>query len=64
MLKALLTALGPAYRALGKKPPASPEAMKFLLRKHLYSIAKAQKYLGYAPRIRLSEGMAELLADA
>lgn len=64
VLKALLSALGPAYRALGKKPPASPEAMKFLRRKHRYSIAKAQKYLGYAPRIRLSEGMAELLADA
>jgi nucleoside-diphosphate-sugar epimerase len=64
VLKALLSALGPAYRALGKKPPASPEAMKFLLRKHRYSIAKAQRLLGYAPRIRLSEGMAELLADA
>ena len=63
MLKALLSALGPAYRALGKKPPASPEAMKFLLRKNRYSIAKAQRLLGYAPRIRLSEGMADLLAD-
>jgi nucleoside-diphosphate-sugar epimerase len=38
--------------------------MKFLLRKHRYSIAKAQRLLGYTPRIRLSEGMAELLADA
>lgn len=64
LLKSVLMALGPAYRALGKKPPASPEAMKFLLRKHRYSIAKAQRLLGYAPRIRLSEGMAELLADA
>lgn len=63
-LQALLNTLGPAYRALGKKPPASPEAMKFLLRKHRYSIAKAQRLLGYEPRIRLSEGMADLLANA
>jgi nucleoside-diphosphate-sugar epimerase len=31
--------------------------VNFILRPHAYSIAKAQKLLGYEPKISLEEGM-------
>lgn len=45
---------------IGKPAPASPAGIRFLQRKHRYSISKAQKLLGYQPKIDLSTGMAAL----
>lgn len=62
-LEAFLRASEPALKLLGKPPLASPAAMKFLLRRHRYSIAKAQQILGYQPRITLAQGM-RAIADS
>lgn len=63
-LNAFLAASAPALKLLGQKPLASPAAMKFLLRRHRYSIAKAQRELGYNPTISLADGMAEIARSA
>lgn len=57
-----LRASAPVWRLLGQKPPASPAGVQFLLRRHRYDISKAQRMLGYQPRITLAEGMAEIAA--
>lgn len=59
-LNAFLAGSTPILKAFGQQPVASPAAMKFLLRRHRYSIAKAQRELGYQPKISLAEGMAEI----
>lgn len=58
----LLKLSQPYWRWRGEKPPASPTATRFLLRRHRYSIAKAERLLGYAPCISLEQGMAAILA--
>jgi nucleoside-diphosphate-sugar epimerase len=50
------------WRLFGKKFPASAAATYFLMRRHRYSIEKAQTALGYEPRISLDQGMAEIRA--
>lgn len=60
MLTGFLRASAPALKLLGQKPLASAAAMQFLLRRHRYSIAKAQTMLGYSPRISLADGMADI----
>ncbi len=55
-----LRASQPIWRLLGKQPPASPAGVQFLLRRHRYSIRKAQQVLGYQPRISLADGMADI----
>lgn len=60
MLSGFLRASAPALKLLGQKPLASAAAMQFLLRRHRYSIAKAQAVLGYTPRISLADGMADI----
>lgn len=52
----------PWWRIRGQTPPASPTALRFLLRRHRYSIAKAQARLGYQPRIDLEQGMQQILS--
>jgi nucleoside-diphosphate-sugar epimerase len=44
-------------KLFGKKVDILPETVDFITRPHAYSIAKAQKLLGYEPKIDLSEGM-------
>ncbi len=48
-----------AARRLGREPLASASAIDFLLRPHAYSIARARRELGYAPRVTLAEGLRE-----
>lgn len=57
LLRPLVGAMAGLYRLLGRKPPASAAGLEFLLRRGRYSIAKAQRVLGYQPRIGLQEGM-------
>lgn len=52
----------PWWRLRGQTPPASPTALRFLLRRHRYSIAKAQARLGYQPRIDLEQGMQQMIS--
>ncbi len=60
LLRPAFGAMAAAFRALGKEPPARPEALDYLLRSGTYSIEKARRELGYEPKIALPEGMAEV----
>lgn len=42
---------------LGQEADTFPEAVDFISRPYAYSIAKAQRQLGYKPKINLEEGM-------
>jgi nucleoside-diphosphate-sugar epimerase len=44
-------------RLLRREQDFSPEAIRFVTRKHAYSIARARARLGYEPRVDLAEGM-------
>ena len=57
VLKLLLRLKGLPQTLKGQKPKIPPESIDFILRPYAYSIAKAQKYLGYQPKIDLTEGM-------
>jgi nucleoside-diphosphate-sugar epimerase len=57
LLMAMIGAAAAAARLLGRKPPASAAAIRFLMRRGRYSIDKARRVLGYAPRIALEQGM-------
>lgn len=63
LLIALLDALGWGCRLLRRKPPASAAGIRFLQRRGRYSIAKAQRVLGYAPAISLEDGMRGVAAE-
>ncbi len=65
--KLLFTLMAPVERMLGRKPLAEPSAVRFVTRRHPYSIAKARSVLGYEPRVTLDEGfrrVAEWLASS
>jgi nucleoside-diphosphate-sugar epimerase len=51
------------WRLFGRKFPASAAATHFLMRKNTYSIEKAQRVLGYAPRITLEQGMRNIAEE-
>jgi nucleoside-diphosphate-sugar epimerase len=57
VLLASFAVIGPAFRLFGKEPPARPDAVRYLMRKGTYSIEKARRVLGFAPRISLEQGM-------
>ncbi|MFU8807146.1 MAG: hypothetical protein ACNA8W_25280 [Bradymonadaceae bacterium] len=60
VLRGFLTVAAPAWRLLGKEPPATPGALNFLLRRSRVSNEKARQVLGFEPRIGLEEGMGEV----
>jgi nucleoside-diphosphate-sugar epimerase len=47
-------------RALGKVPPTSRAQVRWYLNDHHFSIARAQRELGYSPRYRLPEALARI----
>jgi len=50
-----------AFGKLFRVPvPVDNSTLKFMLRRHGYSIDKARRVLGYRPRITLEEGMREV----
>jgi nucleoside-diphosphate-sugar epimerase len=55
-------AMKTAAKTLGKQRGIFPEAVDFLARSNTYSIKKANRVLGYQPRIDLKEGMAKTAA--
>jgi len=57
LLIAMLDAMAWACRLLRRKPPASAAGIRFLQRRGAYSIAKAQRVLGYVPAVTLEQGM-------
>lgn len=50
-------------RPLGLSLPVQRAGLRFLTRRHAISIAKAQRMLGYQPRIPLHQGMRQLGRD-
>ncbi len=60
LLMGLIGVLAAGARVLGRKPPASAAAIRFLMRRGRYSIDKAQRVLGYVPRIDLDSGLRAL----
>jgi nucleoside-diphosphate-sugar epimerase len=46
-----------AAKLTGKRPPLTPQAVRFLTRKALYDIGKVRADLGYEARVGLEEGM-------
>jgi nucleoside-diphosphate-sugar epimerase len=60
LLRVLFRAAEAAYLAAGKEPLARPQALNYLVRPGAYSIDKARRLLGYAPRIGFEEGMREV----
>ncbi len=62
LLRPTFGALERVFDFVGKEPPARAVAMRFLQRRNAYSIARAKKTLGYAPRIGFEEGMAGIAA--
>lgn len=60
LLRAMVGLMAALCRLVGLKPPATPAAIAFLCRRGCYSIDKARRVLGYAPRITLQQGMAEI----
>jgi nucleoside-diphosphate-sugar epimerase len=58
----MIALLALACRLIGRKPPATPQAIRFLRRRGAYSIDKARRVLGYEPRVGLDDGMREIEA--
>lgn len=54
------SALERSFVRLSRPSPVHAAAVHFVRRKHMYSIAKAQRELDYAPRVELEDGMARL----
>ncbi|MBF7729094.1 NAD-dependent epimerase/dehydratase family protein [Pseudomonas sp. N040] len=54
---ALTSAIEKVNRLLGRQDETGPDAMYMLARKGGYSIAKAQRLLGYQPQVGLAEGL-------
>jgi len=59
LLRPSFAALAAASRSVGLTPPVSPAAVDFVTRAHAYDITRLRA-LGYAPRIDLARGMAEI----
>lgn len=57
LLKLLLRLRCLGQTVLGEEVDTQPDSINFVLRPHAYSIAKAQRLLGYEPKINLKEGM-------
>jgi 2-alkyl-3-oxoalkanoate reductase len=49
-------------RNLGWQPPIHPRAVEYLIHPGTYSIAKAERVLGWTPKVPLDEGMARTRA--
>lgn len=63
LLKVLVGATATAARLRGRPAPASPAGIRFLQRRHRYSIRKAETLLGYRPRVTLADGMTHLFGS-
>lgn len=57
LLKLLIRLRCLGQTVLGEEVDTRPDSVNFVLRPHAYSIAKAQRLLGYEPKINLKEGM-------
>ncbi len=47
-----------AFKVFGRRPPFSRRSVDFFRKHNAYSIAKAERQLGYQPKVSLPEGMA------
>jgi nucleoside-diphosphate-sugar epimerase len=56
-LRLAIAGLERGARLFGRRPPASAAAIDFIRRPHPYSVARARRELGYAPRVGLDQGL-------
>jgi len=59
-VSALATAVEVGSRAMGRRPPLSRALLAWRLNDHHFSIARAQRELGYTPRYPLREALREI----
>jgi nucleoside-diphosphate-sugar epimerase len=64
ILRAAFGTIERAADAIRVEPPARASAVDFLMRPGRYSIEKAERVLGYRPRVDLDEGMARIASWA
>jgi nucleoside-diphosphate-sugar epimerase len=57
---ALATAVEYGAKAVGRRPPISRALLRWRLNDHHFSIARARRELGYAPRYRLADALREI----
>ena len=57
LIKGFATVAAPLWRLFGSEPPATVDAVNFLLRRAKISTERARSELGYAPALSLEEGM-------
>ncbi|TVR00995.1 MAG: NAD-dependent epimerase/dehydratase family protein [Deltaproteobacteria bacterium] len=62
VLSTAFAGLGAVCRTLDRVPPASPAAVRFLLRPHSYSTERARRDLGLRVRVELDDGF-DRIAD-
>jgi nucleoside-diphosphate-sugar epimerase len=52
------------FGVLGRRPPISRRTLDFYMKNNAYNIAKAQRELGFAPKVDLTSGLKQTLAAA
>ncbi|MDP3278973.1 MAG: NAD-dependent epimerase/dehydratase family protein [Deltaproteobacteria bacterium] len=60
LLRPLFAMVARGARLLGREPPATEEAVNFLMRDAMVSSARAQAELAWKPKITLEDGMREI----
>ncbi len=63
LLKGFATVAAPLWKLTGNTPPATVDAINFLLRRGRISNARAQRELGFTPALCLDEGMSHVAAE-
>jgi len=61
-LRTLAGLLERAFKAAGREAPLTRAKVDFFLKHRAYDTAKAQRLLGFAPRVRLDEGLPRTIA--
>jgi nucleoside-diphosphate-sugar epimerase len=56
---AAASAMVVAGKLTGTRPPLTPQAVRFLMRRAVFDISRAREELGYSPTVGLDEGMRE-----
>ena len=49
------------YAPFGRRPPLSPRRLEFFIKDQWFSIAKAQRELGYQPQVELEDGLKQTI---
>ncbi len=61
-LRTIAGVLEASFKVVGREAPLTRAKVDFFLKHRAYDIAKARRLLGYAPRVRLDEGLPRTIA--